>query len=938
MNLKICAGILMGLTLTLCLTYTPALADGPPICSNPNVLIPDATQTNELGSITDTITVPQTATLSDLNVSLLADHTWVSDLSFTLTHVETGSSATLIDRPGLPPGTVGCSGDNIDAVLDDAALTPAEDACNLAPLPAISGVLTPSTPLAVFAGESIAGTWQLTASDHDAVTTGTLKQWCLIPAPQADLALNKIVNQANPAENEVVTYTVTLNNLGPDEATGVVISDTLPFNLSFVSAASSQGSYSDATGLWQVGSLAASESATLTLAAAVAAGTVGQTLINTAEVNNTEQLDLVANNNADSSAISVTSIDLALSKTVDNPNPQENEALRYTVTVFNNGPDGATGVVINDTLPLSLTFVEASPSQGSYNSGSGAWTVGKMVAGKSATMTLTATVHAGTAGQTITNTATLAALEQTDSDASNDSASATIIVSNADLAVTKTVDNPSPKEGGAVVYTVSVVNNGPDDTTGVIVSDTLPLSLTLVGSEASQGGYDSSAGTWQVGDLLTSASATLTLTATVQLGTIGQLITNTATISASDQPDADLTNNSDDEVIRVSNAELAVTKTTDQTQPNETDPVVYTVAVNNNGPDDATGVVISDTLPIGLSLLSSTPSQGVYDSSSGLWQVGSLAANTNATLVLAAQVNSGTAGQILTNTAEISSSDQSDLVTVNNVASVPITVTNAELAVSKTVDNPNPVVNEVFNYTVTVSNNGPDDASGVVISDTLPVSLTLVSSSTNLGGYNAATGAWAVDLLPVNQSAVLTLAVTAQPDAAGQTITNTAQVGTADQGDSDSSNNSAAAPLTVVGANLAISKVSSLEAAGPGTVLTYTITVTNSGPSPATGVVVSDTLPAGLSFISVSPGSPTCAETGGAISCTLGMLNDEAVSAVTIVVSATTVGTVTNVARVSSNEADPTLSDNEAAAETIIGAPAPGETLMYLPIIVKDSD
>jgi len=86
---------------------------------------------------------------------------------------------------------------------------------------------------------------------------------------------------------------------------------------------------------------------------------------------------------------------------------------------------------------------------------------------------------------------------------------------NADLAVSMTVDKARPKAGETVVFTVRVVNNGPDAATGVRVTDQLPPRLMFVSSSASQGSYASSTGIWTVGSLDVGQSATLAITATV---------------------------------------------------------------------------------------------------------------------------------------------------------------------------------------------------------------------------------------------------------------------------------------------------------------------------------------------------------------------------------------------------------------------------------------
>ena len=111
--------------------------------------------------------------------------------------------------------------------------------------------------------------------------------------------------------------------------------------------------------------------------------------------------------------------DLSLSKRVNQASPAEGETIAFTIQVTNNGLLEATGVVISDSLPLSLTCASSNASQGNYVDGTGEWNVGQLAAGLRVTLTLTATVDADTAGTTITNTAVVAAVEQFDPDANN---------------------------------------------------------------------------------------------------------------------------------------------------------------------------------------------------------------------------------------------------------------------------------------------------------------------------------------------------------------------------------------------------------------------------------------------------------------------------------------------------------------------------------------
>src|SRR6516225_2262447 len=120
-------------------------------------------------------------------------------------------------------------------------------------------------------------------------------------------------------------------------------------------------------------------------------------------------------------------------------------------------------------------------------------------------------------------------------------ASGAALAQSADLALTKTVDMPTPNVGTTVTFTVTLTNAGPDPATNVTVQDLLPAGLSLVSATESQGAYDGATGLWTVGQVDTTAPATLTLQARV-VSPAAQ--TNTATIRHSDQFDPVPGNNS----------------------------------------------------------------------------------------------------------------------------------------------------------------------------------------------------------------------------------------------------------------------------------------------------------------------------------------------------------------------------------------------------------
>ncbi len=240
--------------------------------------------------------------------------------------------------------------------------------------------------------------------------------------------------------------------------------------------------------------------------------------------------------------------DLEIVKTVDNSTPIEGETITFTVSVTNPGEFPATGVQVTDQLPSGITYQSHSASQGNFNTSTNIWDIGTLADGDTTTVTLsiTASVNSGTIGSTITNTAEITSLNETDPQLGNNSESAgiTVVQPQADIQVTKIVDNQVPIEGDFVTYTVSVTNNGPRDATNLRIIDQLPNGITFQSSNPSVGVYNSSTGIWDIGTFVNGATASLVLNVRVDSGTEGSTINNTASVNNSDQPDPNVNNNS----------------------------------------------------------------------------------------------------------------------------------------------------------------------------------------------------------------------------------------------------------------------------------------------------------------------------------------------------------------------------------------------------------
>ncbi len=247
--------------------------------------------------------------------------------------------------------------------------------------------------------------------------------------------------------------------------------------------------------------------------------------------------------------ITTADADIGVNKTVNNTTPTVNQNIEYTVTVTNNGPETAANIKISDLLPEGLTYVGQTVSQGSYNQSNGQWSLGNLANQASASLKITAQVNSDQAGKTIVNTASLLSSDSQDENGANNSRSVNINVQggspiSADLRVEKSVDNPTPVVGSKVQYTITVTNQGPNTASNIKVSDLLPEGLTYQSHTAGQGTYTTGNGQWSVGSLTNQASTTLKITAAVSANQPGKTIVNTASLLSSDSQDLNDTNNS----------------------------------------------------------------------------------------------------------------------------------------------------------------------------------------------------------------------------------------------------------------------------------------------------------------------------------------------------------------------------------------------------------
>src|SRR5690606_37905671 len=199
------------------------------------------------------------------------------------------------------------------------------------------------------------------------------------------------------------------------------------------------------------------------------------------------------------------------------------------------------------------------------------------------------------ASGTYNNTASVTANEpDPDTDNNNDTVTVTPDIPTANLGITKTVDDNSPSVSQNVTFTLTVTNNGPDDATGVTVTDELPSGYTYVSHSTEDGSFDEGTGEWTIGNLSNGNSATLTITATV-LSSGNH--TNTATVTANEF-DPTTGSNTDSETVTIDygTTDLEIQKIASHFGDGNNRHSYFGISVRNNGSQVATNIEVEDIL------------------------------------------------------------------------------------------------------------------------------------------------------------------------------------------------------------------------------------------------------------------------------------------------------------------------------------------------------
>jgi uncharacterized repeat protein (TIGR01451 family) len=492
------------------------------------------------------------------------------------------------------------------------------------------------------------------------------------------------------------------------------------------------------------------------------------------------------------------SADLTVTVT-DAPDPvPAGGSITYTIGVANAGPDIATATSLSFTLAAGTTFTSATPTVGTCSHAAGVVTcpLGDLANAATASVSVVvATTVEGTAGPA-TATVTSGVPDPTPLDAT--ATASTTVSANADLSTTITDGVTTFSPGTTLSFTMGVANAGPSAAAaGVVVVGHAAAGTTphTTDPECVVAGTDVTCTT--TAPIAAAANKTWAFTLDVPAGFTGAALDTQASVTSSPTADANAANNvaTDHDTVAQADLSIAVTAAPDPAKAGED--LTYTITVTNGGPTAVNDAVVTDTVPDGTTFKAAqdggTETAGVVT-----WTLGPLAPNATATVHLVVTVQPKRSNDI-SNTAVVGSAVP-DPDSADRSATVVSKVADdtADLSIKTTSSGGSVSVGHVVKFVVTVSNDGPADATGVKIKDHLPKGVSVKSVDASHGKFAKGSGIWDLGDLAADHHAVLRINVTVHADA-GSKLQNTATVQAVDQTDPTSSNDDDTVTVNVLG-------------------------------------------------------------------------------------------------------------------------------------------
>ncbi|MEO8540484.1 MAG: hypothetical protein ABI577_12155 [bacterium] len=881
-------------------------------------------QVNAIPNASDSVTV----SCPDISVVKTADNGTINageTAAFTLVVTNTGAGiakgATLSDTL---PGGITWSEDSGDCSIAAGVLS-----CTFGDLaPAATRTIHVTGLTAKANCGLLANTASVNATNEPAAATANNSSTANIGVNCADISVVKVADASPVNATDGIGFTITAKNNGVGTAKGVTVNDTLPNTAGLAWTESPDNGECTIVGFQltcNFGDLVQNQTKSVHVVSPTTVASCG-TVNNTAGVTTTND-----GTGSSGAAVVVNCPNVTVAKTkiqgqADPVSAGDTIAFQIVVTVGGNGT--AYNVTASDTFPTNtsqwvVTNDPTAPLACGVVVNQLSCSFGNVATPKSFTITVTGKAIAANGNVTcgtITNTATVAAGNE--SNTQDNTSSATVGVNCPSVTIAKTASNSPISAGDLAKFKVTVSNTGAGTATGVAVSDTLPESGNLswaldpaVPGCAIVAGVLTCSGSGFAA-MAPGSTVDIFVSATTAPAVCG-VLNNYAYVSVANDNVAGQTQ-SNLAMITVNCPDITVSKVADKSPISAGDLASFTIKVTNSAATGtAYGVTLTDNLPASAIGWTDDSAKCTIDGAGKLeCTIGDMAPLAIFTVTVTGTTTPAQCGN-LPNTVTVAATNEAEAAKANNSSSATIVVNCPDLKVEKSPDGGAISAGEDAVFTIVLSNIGAGTAHDVTLSDPLPGGLTWGVDNSDCE-ITAATLDCDFGELAADGKITVTLTAPTNPEQCVE-LPNTASATASNEASSALANNEDSGSITVACPDVDVVKTAVDDPINPGEDAKFTITITNAGPGDAVHVVLTDVLPAGLTW---SVDDALCEITAGSLKCAYKQIDagDKVVIGLSAPTTTTQCGLISNTATLTvENEPESAAGDN-TSTDTILVA------------------
>ncbi|PES75362.1 hypothetical protein CN509_20065, partial [Bacillus cereus] len=793
----------------------------------------------------------------------------------------------------------------------------------------------------------------------------------------ADIRTRKTVDRAFATVNDVLTYTVTIENTGNVLATNVIFQDPIPTGTTFIPNSVtvdgiSQPGANPATG-FTVANISPGGSRTVTFQVRVTSTPSGGTIANRGNVSANfvvipNQPPVTINRQTNTVVTQVNTGGLNVIKEVNTTQAAVGDTLTYTIAVQNTGNVPLTNVFFQDTISSAVSFVANTVTingvpQSGLNPNTG-FPLPNIPAAQTVVVTFDVLVVQDPENEDILNQANVTASFQV----SPSEPPVTInvpsnivntTVQSGNFEVVKSVNTDVATVGDVLVYTIEIINAGSVPATNVFFQDSIPQGTLFIENSVLvngvlQEGADPELG-FPLNNLPTGASVIVSFEVLIDEIPQGNNVVNKANVTGDflvnpTEPPITITVPSNTVMTVVNSSGLNVRKNVNVSEAGKGDTLTYTVTIQNSGTVAATNVSFFDPIPAGTTFVANSvtingaPQPGLNPTTG--FPLANISVGGMVTVTFQVTITSVPPNRVLPNNANVTADFQVSplqppitIVTISNIVVTRVNI--GSLNVMKSVNTPQAGIGDTLTYTIRIQNTGTVPATNIIFQDPIPTGATFVTNSVTINGV-VQQGAdpmagFPVPNIPVGQTATITFQVTVKSVPSGGNIRNQSNV------TASFLINPAGPPVTTVTdsnfvvtqvntARLTIQKSSSVQQAALGETYTYSVVIRNNGTVAATNVSFVDTVAPETTFVANSVTVNGTPQTGFDPNVGFTLPNIAAGTSLTVtfqvtVVAPSTRGAVLNTASATAtfllNPLQPPVTTTNSSNTTVVTIPLP---------------